>query len=88
MSLPISYIGDAAAAVAVAGVIYQIGRWTSRVDANTTATDKLTATFENHATRVDDMLADHGDMLADHRVMLADHEIRITTLQGQIERKK
>jgi len=35
-------------------------RWIGKIDANTTATDKLTVTFESFVNRVGHTLEDHG----------------------------
>lgn len=52
-------IDAAVAAVTVGGCLWGIARWTARVDRNTEATDKLTASFDSFSDKVTGTLTDH-----------------------------
>lgn len=56
--LPI--IGAVAACLAILTFIWAVARWTTRIDLNTTATERLTQTFEHFVERVGNTLEDHG----------------------------
>lgn len=51
------------ALVAAGGTFYAIAKFVSRVDRNTEATERLTASFDRAAERTDAMLSDH-----EHRI--------------------
>lgn len=53
-------VGCIAACCCILGFIWGIARWTTRIDANTSATDKLTQIFEHFVERVGTTLEDHG----------------------------
>lgn len=54
-------------AVAILAATFGLLRWAARVDANTAATEKLTAAFEGFMPQVTDRLNDH--------------EVRLTVLE-------
>jgi hypothetical protein len=66
-----AFIEGIASAITLVGVIWQMARWTTKVEGNTHATEKLTTTFDNFTDRVTGTLADH-----EVRIQINEHDIR------------
>lgn len=62
------YVGLVAALIAIIAFFIQTGRWIAKMDANTSATEKLSSAFETFSGTVRDRLFNH--------------EQRITTLEA------
>lgn len=65
----------------VVGLIYGFGRWSSKIDANTKATENLTDAFDKEAKTV-------STSLMAHEVRLENHETRLNVVEKEVTNLK
>jgi hypothetical protein len=65
----------------ILGIVYGFGKWSSKIDANTQATEHLTEAYEKQFQAIETNIHSHDVRLENHETRLTSAEKEITQLK-------